>query len=39
VAREYAIPAVVGTVIATAVIRDGQRIEVDGNAGRVRLLD
>jgi phosphohistidine swiveling domain-containing protein len=39
VAREYAIPAVVGTVLATAVIRDGQQIEVDGNAGLVRLLD
>jgi pyruvate,water dikinase len=39
VAREYGIPAVVGTGIATAAIRDGQQIEVDGNAGLVRLLD
>ena len=39
VAREYNIPAVVGTARATATIRDGQQIEVDGNAGLVRLLD
>jgi pyruvate,water dikinase len=39
VAREYGIPAVVGTAVATAAIRDGQQIEVDGNAGLVRLLD
>jgi rifampicin phosphotransferase len=39
VAREYGIPAVVGTGRATATIQDGQQIEVDGNAGLVRLLD
>jgi pyruvate,water dikinase len=39
VAREYGIPAVVGTARATATIRDGQRVEVDGDAGLVRLLD
>jgi pyruvate,water dikinase len=39
VAREYGIPAVVGTGRATAIIQDGQQIEVDGNAGLVRLLD
>jgi pyruvate,water dikinase len=37
VAREYGIPAVVGTRTATATIRDGQLIEVDGSAGLVRL--
>jgi len=37
VAREYCIPAVVGTAIATATIRDGQLIEVDGTRGIVRL--
>jgi phosphoenolpyruvate synthase/pyruvate phosphate dikinase len=37
VAREYGIPAVVGTGIATTTIRDGQRIEVDGASGIVRL--
>lgn len=38
VAREYGIPAVVGTGVATTVIQDGQTIEVDGNAGVVRIL-
>jgi phosphohistidine swiveling domain-containing protein len=39
VAREYGIPAVVGAVVATERIRDGQTVEVDGDAGTVRLLD
>ena len=39
VAREYGIPAVVGTGVATSTIMDGQTIEVDGDAGRVRLFD
>ena len=39
VAREYGIPAVVGTGRATSTLRDGQRVEVDGDAGLVRLLD
>ncbi|MBS1911487.1 MAG: hypothetical protein JST22_05840 [Bacteroidetes bacterium] len=38
VAREYRIPAVVGTVSATERIADGAQIEVDGNTGRVTLL-
>jgi rifampicin phosphotransferase len=38
VAREYAIPAVVGTGNATDVIKDGQLLEVDGEAGTVRIL-
>jgi phosphohistidine swiveling domain-containing protein len=38
VAREYRIPAVVGTGIATAMIVDGQTIEVDGNQGIVRII-
>ena len=33
VAREYGIPAVVGTRVATSSIRDGQIIGVDGDAG------
>lgn len=37
VAREFGIPAVVGTGDATQRIRDGQMIEVDGTAGEVRL--
>jgi len=37
VAREYGIPAVVGARGATATIKTGQIIEVDGDAGIVRL--
>lgn len=37
VAREYQIPAVVGTKLATSVVGDGQTITVDGNAGTVTL--
>jgi pyruvate,water dikinase len=39
VAREYNIPAVVGVGMATALIRDGQTVEVDGDAGLVRIVD
>lgn len=38
VAREYGIPAVVGTADATKRITDGQRIRVDGSEGTVDLL-
>lgn len=38
VAREYGIPAVVGTVSATHQIEDGQRVRVDGSEGTVDLL-
>jgi len=37
VAREYQIPAVVGTKVGTALIKDGQQITVDGAAGTVKL--
>ena len=37
-AREYAIPAVVGTVNGTTAIPDGALVEVDGAAGTVTLL-
>jgi pyruvate,water dikinase len=37
VAREYAIPAVMATGIATQVIRDGQLIRLDGSRGVVYL--
>jgi len=36
-AREYGIPAVVGTGNATALIQDGQRVLVDGNIGLVEV--
>jgi rifampicin phosphotransferase len=39
VAREYGIPAVLGTGIATTRIRSGQTIRVDGDGGTVTLLD
>lgn len=38
VAREFGVPAVVGTGDATQRLRDGQRVEVDGTAGEVRIL-
>jgi pyruvate,water dikinase len=38
VAREYGMPAVVGTGRATAAIRTGQTIRVDGSEGTVTLL-
>jgi pyruvate,water dikinase len=37
VAREYGIPAVMGTGLATRRIRDGQMVTVDGGAGVVTL--
>jgi rifampicin phosphotransferase len=39
VAREYGIPAVLGTGTATTRIRSGQAILVDGDVGTVTLLD
>jgi phosphohistidine swiveling domain-containing protein len=39
VAREYAIPAVLGTGVATRRILSGQSVRVDGDAGTVTLLD
>jgi rifampicin phosphotransferase len=38
VAREYRIPAVVGTDYATSTFHDGQLLEVDGNAGTVHVV-
>ena len=38
VAREFAIPAVTATGCATAAIRDGDTVEVDGDAGVVRVV-
>jgi len=39
VAREYGIPAVLGTAVATRRIASGEKIRVDGDAGTVTLLD
>ena len=38
VAREYGLPAVVGTGVATARIKTGDRISVDGDRGVVTIL-
>jgi len=38
VCREYGLPAVVGTGYATAAIKTGMRIRVDGSSGIVTLL-
>ncbi len=38
VAREYGVPAVVGTGVGSKVIQDGQTVEVDGDAGIVRIV-
>ena len=37
-AREYHLPAVVGTHTATAQLQTGQRVEVDGLSGHVSLI-
>jgi len=38
IAREYGLPAVVGVENATRLIKDGQRIRVNGSAGYVEIL-
>jgi pyruvate,water dikinase len=38
IAREYGIPAVVGVVNATKLIKDGQRIRLNGTDGYVEIL-
>ena len=37
VAREYRVPCVVGTQVGTQLLKDGQRITVDGAQGIVRI--
>lgn len=37
IAREFQIPAVVGTGNATSLLRDGQVVTVDGTAGTVQV--
>jgi pyruvate,water dikinase len=37
VAREYGVPAVLGTGVATVRIQSGRQITVDGNSGVVRI--
>lgn len=39
VCREYGLPAVTGTAFGTKNIKTGQRLRVDGNTGKVTVLD
>jgi pyruvate,water dikinase len=39
VCREYGLPAVTGTAFGTKTIKNGQRIRVDGNTGKVTVLE
>jgi pyruvate,water dikinase len=38
IAREYRVPAVVATKNATALLKDGQVVTVDGTAGTVAVI-
>lgn len=39
VAREYAVPCLVGTKVATAVLRDGMRVKLDCVNGKFEILE
>jgi phosphohistidine swiveling domain-containing protein len=39
VSRELGVPCIIGTKIATKVLRDGQLVEVNANHGWVRILE
>lgn len=39
VAREYGIPAVVGVTQATIRLKTGQRIRINGNNGKITILE
>ena len=39
VAREYRLPSVVGTINGTKMLQNGQRVRVDGAAGKLQVLD
>ena len=39
VAREYGIPAVVGVVDATRILKSGMRVRINGDLGYVEILD
>jgi pyruvate,water dikinase len=39
VAREHGIPAVVGVHQATTRLKNGQKIRVDGTAGKIMILE
>ncbi|HEX9028870.1 MAG TPA: PEP-utilizing enzyme, partial [Anaerolineales bacterium] len=39
VAREYGVPAVMGTIDGTRLLKDGQRVRVDGSRGLVLIAE
>ena len=39
ITREYGLPAVVGVVNATKLIKDGQKIRVNGTEGYIEILE
>lgn len=39
VSREFNIPCVIGTKIATQVLKDGYLVEVDADSGKVKILE
>ena len=38
ISREFGIPCIVGTSIATLVLHDGDTVEVDANQGVVKII-
>lgn len=36
--RELGIPCIIGTKVATKVLKNGDRIEIDTNAGLVKIV-
>lgn len=38
ISREFKKPCIIGTKIATKVLKDGQKIEVDANKGIIRII-
>ncbi len=39
ICREFKLPCIVGTKIATKVLKDGMLVEVNGNHGVVRIIE
>ena len=38
VSREFKIPCIIGTKIATKLLKDGDKVEVDANKGLVKII-
>jgi len=39
ISREFNIPCIIGTKIATQVLKDGDMVEVDADKGIVKIID